>query len=105
MEIEKIFINEFNFIPDKIVQKHEIELPISEEVLDKYINEYAHDVKSVDTSIFKQIFNEIDLNTGDTIIYKGKVFNVNITETPDDRRKFIMLKLQDQKLFENKENV
>ena len=94
---EKIFINVLNFIPDKIVQKRKIKLSISEKDLDKYIDEHVY----TDVSIF----NEIDLNTGDTIIYKGKVFNVNVTETPDDRRKFIMLKLQDQKLFENKENV
>ena len=94
---EKIFINVLNFIPDKIVQKRKIKLSISEKDLDKYIDEHVY----TDVSIF----NEIDLNTGDAIIYKGKVFNVNITETPDDRRKFIMLKLQDQKLFENKENV
>ena len=94
---EKIFINVLNFIPDKIVQKRKIKLSISEKDLDKYIDEHVY----TDASIF----NEIDLNTGDTIIYKGKVFNVNVTETPDDKRKFIMLKLQDQKLFENKENV
>ena len=94
---EKIFINVLNFIPDKIVQKRKIKLSISEKDLDKYIDEHVY----TDASIF----NEIDLNTGDTIIYKGKVFNVNITETPYDRRKFIMLKLQDQKLFENKENI
>ena len=94
---EKIFINVLNFIPDKIVQKRKIKLSISEKDLDKYIDEHIY----TDASIF----NEIDLNTGDTIIYKGKIFNINITETPDDRRKFIMLKLQDQKLFENKENV
>ena len=94
---EKIFINVLNFIPDKIVQKRQIKLSISEKDLDKYIDEHVYTNAS--------IFNEIDLNTGDTIIYKGKVFNVNITETPDDRRKFIMLKLQDQKLFENKENI
>ena len=94
---EKIFINVLNFIPDKIVQKRKIKLSISEKDLDKYIDEHVY----TDASIF----NEIDLNTGDAIIYKGKVFNVNIIETPDDRRKFIMLKLQDQKLFENKENV
>ena len=94
---ENIFINVLNFIPDKIVQKRKIKLSISEKDLDKYIDEHVY----TDASIF----NEIDLNTGDTIIYKGKVFNVNITETPYDRRKFIMLKLQDQKLFENKENV
>lgn len=97
MKNEKIFINVLNFIPDKIVQKRKIKLSISEKDLDKYIDEHVY----TDASIF----NEIDLNTGDTIIYKGKVFNVNITETPYDRRKFIMLKLQDQKLFENKENV
>ena len=94
---EKIFINVLNFIPDKIVQKRKIKLSISEKDLDKYIDEHVY----TDASIF----NEIDLNTGDAIIYKGKVFNVNITETPYDRRKFIMLKLQDQKLFENKENI
>ena len=94
---EKIFINVLNFIPDTIVQKREIKLSISEKDLDKYIDEHVY----TDASIF----NEIDLNTGDTIIYKGKVFNVNVTETPDDKRKFIMLKLQDQKLFENKENI
>ena len=94
---EKIFVNVLDFIPDTIVQKREIKLSISEKDLDKYIDEHVY----TDASIF----NEIDLNTGDTIIYKGKVFNVNVTETPDDRRKFIMLKLQDQKLFENKENV
>ena len=97
MENEKIFINALNFIPDKIVQKRKIKLSISEKDLDKNMDEHVY----IDASIF----NEIDLNTGDTIIYKGKVFNINITETPDDRRKFIMLKLQDQKLFENKENV
>ena len=94
---EKIFINVLNFIPDKIVQKRKIKLSISEKDLDKYIDEHVY----TDASIF----NEIDLNTGDAIIYKGKVFNVNIAETPDDKHKFIMLKLQDQKLFENKENV
>ena len=97
METEKIFVNVINFIPDTIIHKSKIELSISEKELDKYIDEHVY----TDASIF----NEIDLNTGDTIIYKGKVFNVNVTETPDDRRKFIMLKLQDQKLFENKENV
>lgn len=97
MKNEKIFINVLNFIPDMIVQKHEIKLSISEKDLDKYIDEHVY----TDASIF----NEIDLNTGDTIIYKGKVFNVNITETPDDKRKFIMLTLQDQKPSENKENI
>ena len=95
--MKKIFVNVLNFIPDTIVQKRVIKLSISEKDLDKYIDEHVY----TDASIF----NEIDLNTGDTIVYKGKVFNVNITETPDDKRKFIMLKLQDQKLFENKENV
>ena len=95
MTIEKIFVNELNFIPDKIVQKRKIKLSISEKDLDKYIDEHVY----TDASIF----NEIDLNTGDTIIYKGKVFNVNITETPNDRRKFIMLKLLDKK-SENNEN-
>ena len=96
MRNEKIFINVLNFIPDIIIHKSEIKLPISEEELDKYIDEHVY----TDASIF----NEIDLNTGDTIIYKGKVFNVNITETPIDRRKFIMFKLLDKK-SENKENV
>ena len=89
METEKIFVNVINFIPDTIIHKSKIELPISEKELDKYIDEHVY----TDASIF----NEIDLNTGDTIIYKGKVFNVNVTETPDDRRKFIMLKLLDKK--------
>ena len=97
MKNEKIFINVLNFIPDMIVKKRKIKLSISEKDLDKYIDEHVY----TDASIF----NEIDLNTGDAIIYKGKVFNVNITETPDDKHKFIMLKLQDQKLFENKENI
>ena len=94
---KKIFINVLNFIPDKIDQKRKIKLSISEKDLDKYIDEHVY----IDASIF----NEIDLNTGDTIIYKGKVFNVNLTEAPYDKRKIIMLKLQDQKLFENKENI
>ena len=94
---EKIFVNVLDFIPDTIVKKREIKLSISEKYLDKCIDEHVY----IDASIF----NEIDLNTGDTIIYKGKVFNVNVTETPNDKRKFIMLKLQDQKLFENKENI
>ena len=97
MKNEKIFINVLNFIPDMILKKRKIKLSISEKDLDKYIDEHVY----TDASIF----NEIDLNTGDTIIYKGKVFFFFLTETPDDRRKFIMLKLQDQKLFENKENV
>ena len=94
---EKIFINVLNFIPDKIVQKRKIKLSISEKDLDKYIDEHVY----TDASIF----NEIELNTRDAIIYKRKDVNVNITETPHEKHKFIMLKLQDQKLFENKENV
>lgn len=95
MKNEKIFVNVLNFIPDTIINKSKIELPISEEELDKYIVERVYKDAS--------FFNEIDLNSGDTIIYKGKVFNVNITETPNDRRKFIMLKLLDKK-SENNEN-
>ena len=95
MRIEKIFINVLNFIPDTIINKSKIELPISEEELDKYIVERVYKDAS--------FFNEIDLNSGDTIIYKGKVFSVNMIETPDDRRKFIMLKLLDKK-SENNEN-
>ena len=95
MRIEKIFINVLNFIPDTIINKSKIELPISEEELDKYIVERVYKDAS--------FFNEIDLNSGDTIIYKGKVFSVNMIETPYDRRKFIMLKLLDKK-SENNEN-
>lgn len=95
MKNEKIFVNVLNFIPDTIINKSKIELPISEEELDKYIVERVYKDAS--------FFNEIDLNSGDTIIYKGKVFNVNMIETPDDRRKFIMLKLLDKK-SENNEN-
>ena len=95
MENEKIFVNVLNFIPDTIINKSKIELPISEEELDKYIVERVYKDAS--------FFNEIDLNSGDTIIYKGKVFNVNMIETPDDRRKFIMLKLLDKE-SENNEN-
>ena len=105
MKNEKIFINILNFIPDTITYKSEVVLSISEEELDKYINEYAYDVKSIDTSIFKQIINEIDLNIGDTIIYKGKVFDIDIIETPDNSHKFIILKAREQKLSENKENI
>ena len=76
----------------KIENKHEIELPISEEELDKYIDNYIYNIKSVDMSIFKQIFNGIDLNVGDTIIYKGKVFDVDKIVTSDNNHKFIMLK-------------
>ena len=95
MKNEKIFVNVLNFVPDKIIYKNKIELPMSEEELDKYIDE----------SVYKDVsfFNEIDLNSGDTIIYKGKVFNLNMIETPDDGRKFIMLKLLDKK-SENNEN-
>ena len=95
MKNEKIFVNVLNFIPDTIINKSKIELPISEEELDKYIVERVYKDAS--------FFNEIDLNSGDTIIYKGKVFNVNMIETPDDRRKFIMLKLLDKE-SENNEN-
>ena len=105
MPNEKIFVNELNFIPDKIVQKHEIELPISEEKLDKYINEYVCSIESTDTTIFKQLFNGIDLNVGDKIIYKGKVFDVNTVITSDNNYKYIILKDQEQKLSENKENI
>ena len=95
MKNEKIFVNVLNFIPDIIINKSKIELPISEEELDKYIVERVYKDAS--------FFNEIDLNSGDTIIYKGKVFSVNMVETPDDSRKFIMLKLLDKK-SENNEN-
>ena len=95
MKNEKIFINVLNFIPDTIINKSKIELPISEEELDKYIDERVYKDAS--------FFNEIDLNSGDIIIYKGKVFNVNMIETPYDRRKFIMFKLLDKK-SENNEN-
>lgn len=95
MRNEKIFINVLNFIPDTIIHKSKIELSISEEELDKYIVERVYKDAS--------FFNEIDLNSGDIIIYKGKVFNVNMIETPDDRRKFIMFKLLDKK-SENNEN-
>ena len=105
MPNEKIFVNELNFIPDKIVQKHEIELPISEEKLDKYINEYVCSIESTDTTIFKQLFNGIDLNVGDKIIYKGKVFDVDTVITSDNNYKSIILKDQEQKLSENKENI
>ncbi len=105
MSNEKIFVNELNFIPDKIVQKHEIELPISEEKLDKYINEYVCSIESTDTTIFKKLFNGIDLNVGDKIIYKGKVFDVDTVITSDNNYKSIILKDQEQKLSENKENI
>ena len=105
MTIEKIFVNELNFIPDKVVRKHEIELPITEEELDKYIDEYLCDIESTDTTIFKQLFNGIDLNVGDTIIYKGKIFDVDTIVISDNNHKFIMLKDKKQKLSENKENV
>jgi len=105
MKIEKVFVNVLNFIPDTIIQKRTIKLSISEEELDKYIDNYAHDVKHVDTSIFKQLLNGIDLNTGDTIVYKGKIFDVNIIETPDDSYKFIILKAREEKPSENKENI
>ena len=56
-------------------------------------------------SIFKQIFNGIDLNVGDTIIYKGKVFDVDKIVTSDNNHKFIMLKDHEWKFSENKENI
>ena len=105
MQIEKVFVNVLNFIPDTIIQKHTIKLSISEEELDKYIDNYAHDIKHAGTSIFKQLLNGIDLNTGDTIIYKGKVFDVNAVETSDDSYKFIILKAREEKPSENKENI
>ena len=105
MEIEQIFVNVLNFITDTIVHKSEVELPISEEELDKYIEKYVCGIESTDTTIFKQLFNGIDLNVGDTIIYKGKMFDVDKVVTSDNNHKFIMLKDQKQKLSENKENV
>ena len=105
MPIEKIFVNELNFIPDKVVRKHEIELPITEEELDKYFDEYLCDIESTDTTIFKQLFNGIDLNVGDTIIYKRKVFDVDKVVTSDNNHKLIMLKEKEQKFYENKENI
>jgi hypothetical protein len=90
MKIEKIFVNVLDFIPDSIIQKRSIKLPISEAEFDKYV----HDIKIIDASIFKQIINGIDLNIGDTIIYKGKVFDVNVIKTPDNSHKFIILKVQ-----------
>lgn len=105
MKNEKVFINVLNFIPDKIINKSKIELSISEEELDKYIDKHVCDIESTDTTIFKQLFNGINLNVGDTIIYKGKVFDIDIIETPDNSNKFIILKAREQKLFENKENV
>ena len=105
MKDEKIFINVLNFIPDTIINKNKIELPISEEELDKYIDKYVCSIESTDTTIFKQLFNGIDLNVGDTIIYKGKVFDVDIIETSDNSNKSIILKAREQKFSENKENV
>ena len=103
MEPEKIFVNVLNFIPDTIVYKSEVELPISEKELDKYIEKYVCSIESTDTTIFKQLFNGIDLNVGDTIIYKGKMFCVDKIVTSGNNHKFIMLK--EQELSENKENV
>ena len=105
MKNEKIFVNVLNFIPNTIIHKSEVELPISEEELDKYFDKYVCSIESIDTTIFKQIFNEIDLNVGDTIIYKGKVFDVDKIVISDDDHKFIILKDQEQKLSENKENI
>ena len=105
MKDEKIFVNVLNFIPDTIINKSEVKLPISEEELDKYIDEYLCSFESTDTTIFKQLFNGIDLNVGDTIIYKGKVFDVDTIVISDNNHKFMMLKDKKQKLSENKENV
>ena len=102
MKFEKVFITELDFIPDSLIQKREIKLSLSEEEFDKYIDDYAHDIKSIDVSIFKQLLNGIDLNTGDTIIYKGKVFDVDIIESFDDGNRFI--KLKEKKLSENQED-
>ena len=38
-------------------------------------------------------------------IYKGKIFDVNIIETPDDSHKFAILKAREEKPSENKENI
>lgn len=101
MKIEKVFVNVLNFIPNTIIQKRAIKLPVSEEEFDKYIDKYAYDAKTVDTSIFKQLFDGIDLNTGDMIVYKGKKFDVNTIETPDNSHKFIILKAHEQKFSKN----
>ena len=42
MKNEKIFVNVLDFIPNTIIRKREIELPIFEEDLDKCIDEYIH---------------------------------------------------------------
>lgn len=105
MIIEKVFVNVLNFIPNTIIQKRAIKLPISEEEFDKYIDNYVYDFKRTDVSIFKQLFDGIDLNTGDTVIYKGKIFDVYIIETPDDSHKFAILKAREEKPSENKENI
>lgn len=105
MKIEKVFVNVLNFIPNTIIQKRAIKLSISEEEFDKYIDNYVYDFKHTDVSIFKQLFDGIDLNTGDMVIYKGKIFDVNIIETPDDNNKFIILKAREEKPSENKENI
>lgn len=105
MKVEKVFVNALNFIPNTIIQKHAIKLPISEEEFDKYIDNYVYDFKHTNVSIFKQLFDGIDLNTGDTIIYKGKIFDVNIIETPGDSHKFVILKAREEKPSENKENI
>lgn len=102
MKNEKIFVNVLNFIPDKIINKSKIELSISEEELDKYIDKYVCDIESTDTTIFKQLFNGIDLNVGDSIIYKGKILDVDTVITSDNNHKFIMLKDREQKNSENK---
>ena len=104
MKIEKVFVNVLNFIPNTIIQKRAIKLPISENEFDKYIT-YGDDFKHNNVSIFKQLFDGIDLNTGDTVIYKGKIFDVNIIEIPDDSHKFVILKAREEKPSENKENI
>ena len=105
MKNKKIFVNVLDFIPNTIIRKREIELPIFEEDLDKCIDEYTHFIKTVDESVFKQLFNGLELNDGDSIIYKGKIFDIHVVLIPNDNRRFIMLKVREQKLSEDKENI
>ena len=105
MKNEKIFVNVLDFIPNTIIRKREIELPIFEEDIDKCIDEYTHFIKTVDETVFKQIFNGIELNDGDAIIYKGKIYDIHVVLIPNDNRRFIMLEVREQKLCENNENV
>ena len=105
MKNEKIFVNVLDFIPNTIIRKCEIELSIFEEDLDKCIDEYTHFIKTVDETVFKQIFNGIELNDGDAIIYKGKIYDIHVVLIPNDNRRFIMLEVREQKLCENNENV